>query len=161
MAAYDGPINDAHALARRGNGDVLVLSTTGGHRPSEEALRRAIEEQLTEQCASLVAACDWLGRTHLFPDEATVAAHVESGHVRQLHCGSGWCESYWVREADLVTLVRVTSIDTATLEPGATMGPHGSSSPAAQIAAGGTVGPASQSCAVKPCPPESVDREPA
>ncbi|WP_375164806.1 Pls/PosA family non-ribosomal peptide synthetase, partial [Arthrobacter sp.] len=76
--------------------------------------------------------------------------------------GSGaWCESYWLPEADLVTLGanstvnrgcviqthlfhdRVMSIDTVTLEPGATMGPHGVILPAARIGAGGTVGPAS------------------
>jgi len=76
--------------------------------------------------------------------------------------GSGtWCESYWLPEADLVTLAanstvnrgcvvqthlfhdRVMSIDTVTLEPGATMGPHGVILPAARIGAGGTVGPAS------------------
>ncbi|MET1088162.1 MAG: Pls/PosA family non-ribosomal peptide synthetase [Arthrobacter sp.] len=76
--------------------------------------------------------------------------------------GAGaWCESYWLPEADLVTLGanstvnrgcviqthlfhdRVMSIDTVTLEPGATMGPHGVILPAARIGAGGTVGPAS------------------
>jgi len=76
--------------------------------------------------------------------------------------GSGaWCESYWLPEADLVTLGvnstvnrgclvqthlfhdRVMSIDTVTLDPGATMGPHGVILPAARIGAGGTVGPAS------------------
>ncbi|OAE03679.1 amino acid adenylation protein [Arthrobacter sp. OY3WO11] len=76
--------------------------------------------------------------------------------------GSGaWCESYWLPEADLVTLGenstvnrgcviqthlfhdRVMSIDTVTLEAGATMGPHGVILPAARIGAGGTVGPAS------------------
>lgn len=76
--------------------------------------------------------------------------------------GSGtWCESYWLPEADLVTLGanstvnrgcvvqthlfhdRVMSIDTVTLEPGATMGPHGVILPAARIGSGGTVGPAS------------------
>jgi non-ribosomal peptide synthetase-like protein len=72
-----------------------------------------------------------------------------------------WCESYWLPEADLVTLGdhstvnrgcvvqthlfhdRVMSIDTVTLDPGATMGPHGVILPAARIGAGGTVGPAS------------------
>lgn len=76
--------------------------------------------------------------------------------------GSGtWCESYWLPEADLVTLGanstvnrgcvvqthlfhdRVMSIDTVTLEAGATMGPHGVILPAARIGAGATVGPAS------------------
>lgn len=72
-----------------------------------------------------------------------------------------WCESYWLPEADLVTLGesstvnrgcviqthlfhdRVMAIDTVTLEEGATMGPHGVILPAASIATSGTVGPAS------------------
>ncbi|WP_427008193.1 Pls/PosA family non-ribosomal peptide synthetase [Pseudarthrobacter sp. H2] len=76
--------------------------------------------------------------------------------------GAGtWCESYWLPEADLVTLGRnstvnrgcvvqthlfhdrVMSIDTVTLEDGATMGPHGVILPQARIGTGGTVGPAS------------------
>lgn len=76
--------------------------------------------------------------------------------------GSGtWCESYWLPEADLVTLGanstvnrgcvvqthlfhdRIMSIDTVTLEEGATMGPHGVILPQARIGSGGTVGPAS------------------
>lgn len=72
-----------------------------------------------------------------------------------------WCESYWLPEADLVTLGhsstvnrgcvvqthlfhdRVMSIDAVTLEDGATMGPHGVILPQARIGDGGTVGPAS------------------
>jgi non-ribosomal peptide synthetase-like protein len=72
-----------------------------------------------------------------------------------------WCESYWLPEADLVTLGesstvnrgcviqthlfhdRVMAIDAVTLEEGATMGPHGVILPAASIARSGTVGPAS------------------
>jgi len=72
-----------------------------------------------------------------------------------------WCESYWLPEADLVTLGRnatvnrgcvvqthlfhdrVMSLDTVTLEDGATMGPHGVILPQASIGTGGTVGPAS------------------
>ncbi len=72
-----------------------------------------------------------------------------------------WCESYWLPEADLVTLGRnstvnrgcvvqthlfhdrVMSIDTVTLEDGATMGPHGVILPQASVGDGGTVGPAS------------------
>ncbi len=76
--------------------------------------------------------------------------------------GTGtWCESYWLPEADLVTLGRnatvnrgcvvqthlfhdrVMSLDAVTLEDGATMGPHGVILPQASIGAGGTVGPAS------------------
>ncbi|MGP0223777.1 Pls/PosA family non-ribosomal peptide synthetase [Paenarthrobacter sp. NCHU4564] len=72
-----------------------------------------------------------------------------------------WCESYWLPEADLVSLGenstvnrgcvvqthlfhdRVMSIDSVTLGAGATMGPHGVILPAASIGDGGTVGPAS------------------
>ncbi|WP_026553063.1 Pls/PosA family non-ribosomal peptide synthetase, partial [Arthrobacter sp. H20] len=72
-----------------------------------------------------------------------------------------WCESYWLPEADLVTLGdsstvnrgcviqthlfhdRVMSMDTVTLEDGATMGPHGVILPAARLDRGSTVGPAS------------------
>ncbi|WP_404446467.1 amino acid adenylation domain-containing protein [Microbacterium marinum] len=72
-----------------------------------------------------------------------------------------WTDSYWFPEPDLVTLGdgatvnrgcvvqthlfhdRVMSIDTVTLEPGATLGPHSVVLPAATIAADATVGPAS------------------
>lgn len=72
-----------------------------------------------------------------------------------------WCESYWLPEADLVTLGanstvnrgcvvqthlfhdRIMSIGPVTLEDGATMGPHGVILPQARIGHGGTVGPAS------------------
>jgi len=72
-----------------------------------------------------------------------------------------WCESYWLPEADLVTLGanstvnrgcvvqthlfhdRIMSIGPVTLEDGATMGPHGVILPQARIGRGGTVGPAS------------------
>ncbi len=72
-----------------------------------------------------------------------------------------WCESYWLPEADLVTLGagstvnrgcvvqthlfhdRIMSMDTVELAPGATLGPHSVILPAADIALGGTVGPAS------------------
>lgn len=72
-----------------------------------------------------------------------------------------WCESYWLPEADLVSLGesstvnrgcviqthlfhdRVMAIDGVTLDKGATMGPHGVILPAARIGSGGTVGPAS------------------
>jgi non-ribosomal peptide synthetase-like protein len=76
--------------------------------------------------------------------------------------GTGvWTDSYWLPEPDLVTLGdgatvnrgcvvqthlfhdRVMSIDTVTLESGATLGPHSVVLPAATIAADATVGPAS------------------
>ncbi|MDQ0649491.1 non-ribosomal peptide synthetase-like protein [Microbacterium natoriense] len=72
-----------------------------------------------------------------------------------------WTDSYWLPEPDLVRLGdgatvnrgcvvqthlfhdRVMSIDTVTLESGATLGPHSVVLPAATIAADATVGPAS------------------
>ncbi|ASN51681.1 Pls/PosA family non-ribosomal peptide synthetase [Sinomonas sp. R1AF57] len=76
--------------------------------------------------------------------------------------GSGtWCESYWLPEADLVSLGpsstvnrgcvvqthlfhdRIMAIDAVVLGEGATLGPHGVILPGAEIADGATVGPAS------------------
>ena len=72
-----------------------------------------------------------------------------------------WTDSYWLPEPDLVTLGdgatvnrgcvlqthlfhdRVMSIDTVTLDAGATLGPHSVILPAATIGANATVGPAS------------------
>jgi non-ribosomal peptide synthetase-like protein len=72
-----------------------------------------------------------------------------------------WCETYWLPEADLVTLEkgatvnrgcvvqthlfhdRVMRMDTVVLEEGSTLGTHCVALPAARIGAGATVGPAS------------------
>jgi len=72
-----------------------------------------------------------------------------------------WCETYWLPEADLVTLGRgatvnrgcvvqthlfhdrIMQLDTVVLEAGATLGTHCVALPAASIGAGATVGPAS------------------
>jgi non-ribosomal peptide synthetase-like protein len=72
-----------------------------------------------------------------------------------------WCDTYWLPEADLAQLGngstvnrgcvvqthlfhdRIMSIDTVTLDPGATLGPHSVILPAARIGEHGTVGPAS------------------
>jgi non-ribosomal peptide synthetase-like protein len=72
-----------------------------------------------------------------------------------------WCETYWLPEADLVSLGdgstvnrgcvvqthlfhdRIMRMDTVTLEAGATLGPHCVALPASLIGTGATVGPAS------------------
>jgi non-ribosomal peptide synthetase-like protein len=72
-----------------------------------------------------------------------------------------WCETYWLPEADLVTLHRASTVnrgcvvqthlfhdrimrmDTVVLDEGATLGPHCVALPAAKLGAGATVGPAS------------------
>jgi non-ribosomal peptide synthetase-like protein len=78
------------------------------------------------------------------------------------HIGRGvWCETYWLPEADLVTLGagatvnrgcvvqthlfhdRVMRMDTVVLGDGATLGTHCVALPAARLGAGATVGPGS------------------
>ena len=72
-----------------------------------------------------------------------------------------WCETYWLPEADLVTLGdgstvnrgcvvqthlfhdRIMRMDSVVIEDGATLGPHSVALPASRIGAGATVGPAS------------------
>ena len=72
-----------------------------------------------------------------------------------------WCETYWLPEADLVTLAegstvnrgcvvqthlfhdRIMRMDTVVLEAGSTLGTHCVALPAARLGAGATVGPAS------------------
>lgn len=72
-----------------------------------------------------------------------------------------WCETYWLPEADLVTLGRgatvnrgcvvqthlfhdrIMRLDTVILEDGATLGTHCVALPAAKLGTGATIGPAS------------------
>ena len=72
-----------------------------------------------------------------------------------------WCETYWLPEADLVTIGkgatvnrgcvvqthlfhdRIMRLDTVVLEDGSTLGTHCVALPAARIGAGATIGPAS------------------
>ncbi|MFE3029869.1 hypothetical protein, partial [Nocardia tengchongensis] len=84
-----------------------------------------------------------------------------------------WCESYWLPEADLVTLGdgatvergcvvqthlfhdRIMAMDTVTLGAGATLGPHCVALPASVIGAGATIGPASLVMRGDSVPPSS------
>ncbi len=72
-----------------------------------------------------------------------------------------WCETYWLPEADLIHLGagstvnrgcvvqthlfhdRILRMDTVTLEPGSTLGPHSVVLPAATIGAHASIGPVS------------------
>ncbi|MGW4715968.1 Pls/PosA family non-ribosomal peptide synthetase [Nocardia sp. NPDC004260] len=84
--------------------------------------------------------------------------------LRGLGAGIGrgvWCESYWLPEADLVTLGdgatvergcvvqthlfhdRIMAMDTVALGAGATLGPHCVALPASTLGDGATIGPAS------------------
>ncbi|MDT5338492.1 MAG: hypothetical protein QOD90_3997 [Mycobacterium sp.] len=84
-----------------------------------------------------------------------------------------WCETYWLPEADLVTVGkgatvsrgcvvqthlfhdRIMRLDTVTVEDGATLGPHCVALPASKIGAGATVGPASLVMRGDEVPPSS------
>ncbi len=102
-------------------------------------------------------AVPWLG-------PATVGSPALTVWMRTLGARIGrgvWCETYWLPEADLVTLGdastvnrgcvlqthlfhdRVMSMDTVVLGHGASLGPHGVVLPAASIDDGASVGPAS------------------
>ncbi|MEZ0448588.1 Pls/PosA family non-ribosomal peptide synthetase [Cellulomonas sp. ICMP 17802] len=104
-----------------------------------------------------VVAVPWLG-------PATSGSPALTVWLRSLgaHIGRGvWCETYWLPEADLVTLGdaatvnrgcvlqthlfhdRVMSMDTVVLGHGASLGPHGVVLPAASLDDGARVGPAS------------------
>ncbi|MGZ4554011.1 MAG: amino acid adenylation protein, partial [Mycobacteriaceae bacterium] len=104
-----------------------------------------------------VVAAPWFAR-------AATGTPVLSVWLRAMGARIGrgvWCESYWLPEADLVTLGegstvnrgcvvqthlfhdRVMSMDTVRLEAGATLGPHSVILPAAAIDADASVGPAS------------------
>ena len=112
--------------------------------------------EVSDTFVEMVAA-PWFAR----PATGTVAMNL---WLRALgaHIGRGvWCESYWLPEADLVTLEdgatvergcvvqthlfhdRIMPMDTVTLENGATLGPQCVALPASGIGAGATVGPAS------------------
>lgn len=127
---------------------------------------RAVEHPLwssfvwrNEVCDSFVetVAAPWFAR-------AATGTVVMNIWLRGLGARIGrgvWCESYWLPEADLVRLGdgatvergcvvqthlfhdRIMSMDTVTVEAGATLGPHCVALPAARIGAGATVGPAS------------------
>jgi non-ribosomal peptide synthetase-like protein len=104
-----------------------------------------------------MVAAPWFAR-------AATGTSVQNLWLRALgaHIGRGvWCESYWLPEADLVTLGdaatvnrgcvvqthlfhdRIMRMDTVTLAAGSTLGPHCVILPAASLGAGSTVGPAS------------------
>jgi len=104
-----------------------------------------------------VVAVPWLG-------PATGGSPALNVWLRTLGARIGrgvWCESYWLPEADLVTLGdgatvnrgcvlqthlfhdRVMSMDTVVLGDGASLGPHGVVLPAARLDDGARVGPAS------------------
>nr|WP_314845768.1 Pls/PosA family non-ribosomal peptide synthetase [uncultured Microbacterium sp.] len=146
-------------------GAVAALITTavkwivvGPIRPGEHTLwssfvwRTEVADTFTEMVAAPWFANAASGTPALAMWLRTLGAKIGKGV---------WTDSYWLPEPDLVTLGdgatvnrgcvvqthlfhdRVMSIDSVTLETGATLGPHSVILPAATIGADATVGPAS------------------
>ena len=130
----------------------------GRIRPSEHPLWSSFvwRNEVADTFVETVAA-PWFAR-------AASGTPVMNLWLRALGAKIGrgaWCETYWLPEADLVTLGkgstvnrgcvvqthlfhdRIMRMDTVVLEPGATLGPHGVALPASRLGAGATVGPAS------------------
>ncbi|NUS08932.1 MAG: amino acid adenylation protein, partial [Nonomuraea sp.] len=132
----------------------LVGRIRSGNRPlwSSFVWRNELADNFVEVLAAPWFAQPWLGTAPLNVWLRSLGARIGHGVT---------CETYWLPEADLVTLGdgacvnrgcvlqthlfhdRVMSIDTVTLEAGATLGPHGVVLPAARVGAGTTIGPAS------------------
>lgn len=130
----------------------------GRIRPSEHPLWSSFvwRNELSDAFVETVAA-PWFAN-------AAAGTPVLNLWLRALGAKIGrgvWCESYWLPEADLVTLGdganvqrgcvvqthlfhdRVMAIDAVNLDPGATLGPHCVALPASGVGASATVGPAS------------------
>ena len=130
----------------------------GRIRPGDHALWSGFiwRNELADSFLEVVAV-PWLG-------PASVGSPAMNLWLRALGARIGrgvWCETYWLPEADLVTLGdgatvnrgcvlqthlfhdRVMSIDSVRLDAGAGIGPHGVILPAASLGAAASVGPAS------------------
>jgi non-ribosomal peptide synthetase-like protein len=130
----------------------------GRIRPVEHPLWSAFvwRNEVSDTFVEMVAA-PWFAR-------AASGTAVLNLWLRALGARIGrgvWCESYWLPEADLVTLGdgatvnrgcvvqthlfhdRIMRMDTVVLATGSTLGPHCVILPAAALGAGATVGPAS------------------
>lgn len=157
-AAVAGLVVLGAALVACALATVTKWLLVGRARPGEHPLWSSFvwRNELADTFLESVAV-PWLG-------PATVGSPAMTVWLRTLgaRIGQGvWCETYWLPEADLVTLGygatvnrgcvlqthlfhdRVMSTDTVTLGPGASIGPHGVVLPAAALGAGALVGPAS------------------
>ncbi|MEQ4721226.1 Pls/PosA family non-ribosomal peptide synthetase [Nonomuraea sp. B19D2] len=132
----------------------LVGRIRAGSRPlwSSFVWRNELADNFVEVLAAPWFAQPWLGTAPLNVWLRSLGARIGHGVS---------CDTYWLPEADLVTLGdgacvnrgcvlqthlfhdRVMSMDTVTLESGATLGPHGVVLPAARVGADTTIGPAS------------------
>ncbi|TYB68940.1 amino acid adenylation domain-containing protein [Nonomuraea sp. PA05] len=133
---------------------LLVGRIRTSNRPlwSSFVWRNELADNFVEVLAAPWFAQPWLGTAPLNVWLRSLGARIGHGVT---------CDTYWLPEADLVTLGdgacvnrgcvlqthlfhdRVMSMDTVTLEAGATLGPHGVVLPAARVGADTTIGPAS------------------
>ncbi|MEO3874813.1 Pls/PosA family non-ribosomal peptide synthetase [Nonomuraea sp. B12E4] len=132
----------------------LVGRIGAGSRPlwSSFVWRNELADNFVEMLAAPWFARPWLGTAGLNVWLRSLGARIGHGVT---------CDTYWLPEADLVTLGdgacvnrgcvlqthlfhdRVMSMDTVTLDDGATLGPHGVVLPAARVGTDTTIGPAS------------------
>ncbi|MFC7032100.1 Pls/PosA family non-ribosomal peptide synthetase [Nonomuraea rubra] len=133
---------------------LLVGRIRAGNRPlwSSFVWRNELADNFVEVLAAPWFARPWLGTAPLNVWLRSLGARIGHGVT---------CDTYWLPEADLVTLGdgacvnrgcvlqthlfhdRVMSMDTVTLEAGATLGPHGVVLPASLVGTDTTIGPAS------------------
>ncbi len=159
LAAAAGGLVLLAAGAVAGAAAVAAKWIVVGHiRPGEQPLWSSFvwRNELSDAFVETVAA-PWFAR-------AASGTPVMNVWLRALGARIGervWCETYWLPEADLVTLAdhstvnrgcvvqthlfhdRIMRMDTVVLEAGATLGPHCVALPASRIGAAATVGPAS------------------
>jgi non-ribosomal peptide synthetase-like protein len=133
---------------------LLVGRIKPGNRPlwSSFVWRNELADNFIEVLAAPWFAEPWLGTAPLNLWLRSLGSKIGAGV---------WCETYWLPEADLITLGRgvtvnrgcvlqthlfhdrVLSMDTVVLQDGATLGPNGVVLPAASLGENTTVGPAS------------------
>jgi non-ribosomal peptide synthetase-like protein len=132
----------------------LVGRITVGERPlwSSFIWRNELADNFVELVAAPWFAEPWTGTAPLNVWLRAMGSRIGRGV---------WCDTYWLPEADLVTLAdgacvnrgcvvqthlfhdRVMSIDTVVLAAGATLGPNSVILPAASVGGHATIGPAS------------------
>lgn len=158
MLALSGVVTMLAGAVAAGIAVAAKWICVGRIRRSEHPLWSSFiwRSELADTFVELVAA-PWFART-------AVGTPALVWYLRCLGAKIGhgvWCETYWLPEADLVSLGdnstvnrgcvvqthlfhdRVMSLDTVTLDPGATLGPNSVILPAATIGDAATVGPAS------------------
>ncbi len=156
--AIAGPVLVVAGIAAAVVATVAKWALVGRHRAVEHPLWSSFvwRNELADMFIEMVAV-PWFVRGAL----ATPAFVL---WLRSLGARIGrgvWCETYWLPEPDLVRLGdgatvnrgcvlqthlfhdRIMSMDTVTLDDGATLGPQSVILPAAALGAGSTVGPSS------------------